>query len=406
MLKLILSLLLLFQIPYVSYANSDVNQLKAAFIRDGNLWIIQNGDEKQITKSGEVYEPKWSYDGEWILYQSNYPEKDTKTEIWAYHVGSQKKKKISSNGENAQWAPNKNLISFQSDGILNISTFDKFMNIALGVDSYTWLPNGKGFILSSMADLRPEGWSNPVLYKKEVKENLKKNTLADAEHFFTIPKKLKNGDEEIISISAGTFNFSPSQEWMSFIVSPTASWSMDTNMLCVINNDGTQFQVLDEVIFGVGEPKWAPSEDLLAYIAGDGRLVFGFKNKDLKIKEFPTSGSLTPESYAELDFTWKNNHSLYTSRIKEGEWSNDYSKHPAPALYVIDITNHTQTKITNPPKGQGDFEPQFIQSAEKLVWYRSESMAGKRDLWIANLDGTNARKWLSNVETIVFIPIK
>jgi hypothetical protein len=50
-------------------------------------------------------------------------------------------------------------------------------------------------------------------------------------------------------------------------------------MLSVISQKGEGFQVLGEVIFGVGEPKWAPKEDTLAYIAGEGRIVFGFKNK-------------------------------------------------------------------------------------------------------------------------------
>ncbi|WP_279326855.1 hypothetical protein [Bacillus litorisediminis] len=37
-------------------------------------------------------------------------------------------------------------------------------------------------------------------------------------------------------------------------------------------------------------------------IAGGGRIVFGFKNKDLKIREMPVYGTYTPEELAELDF--------------------------------------------------------------------------------------------------------
>jgi len=49
-------------------------------------------------------------------------------------------------------------------------------------------------------------------------------------------------------------------------------------MLSVISQKGEEVQVLGEVIFGVGEPKWAPKEDTLAYIADGGRILFGFKN--------------------------------------------------------------------------------------------------------------------------------
>ena len=91
------------------------------------------------------------------------------------------------------------------------------------------------------------------------------------------------------------FNYSPSKKWISFIVSPTASWSMDSNMLCVISSEGKNFKILDEIILHVGKPKWAPSNDTIAYIAGGGRIVLGFKNKDLKIEEMPASTKYTPE---------------------------------------------------------------------------------------------------------------
>ena len=145
------------------------------------------------------------------------------------------------------------------------------------------------------------------------------------------------------------------------------------------------------MILEVGQPKWSPSTDTLAYIAGGGRIVFGFKNKDLKVKEMPASGTYTPADYADLDFDWMTDKSLVVSRIKEQEWTNDFSKHPLPALYTLSIDSKKQMKITSPPKGYGDYAPQYIPSIEKLAWLRGKSLTDtKRDLWIGNADGTEA----------------
>ncbi len=390
-------------------ASMDNSHVKAAFIREGNLWTLIDHKEKQITKSGKVYgSPQWSHDGKYLLYQketsSEFQNSKTQSEIWVYQITSGEKRKIYYDGHAPKWAPDQNIISFQSDGVLNVSDLDRFYNAAMGVYGYTWLPDGSGFLLASRADLLPDGWTNPKLYKKTFKKPYSEMTLMEAvEDFFTIPKEIEVDNHTIMSINARHFTFSPSGKWISFIVSPTASLSMDSNALAVISSDGEKFTGLDELILGVGLPKWAPTKDIIAYIAGGGRLVAGFKDKDLKVKEMPVSGSLTPENYAELDFTWVDNESLITARIQEKEWSNDFSKHPLPSLYAIHIINNKQTKITNPPEDFGDYDPQYIKSVDKLVWLRGKSLTDNdKNLWLAESDGSDAEKWLQNVETIAF----
>ncbi|WP_240758428.1 hypothetical protein [Lysinibacillus sp. SGAir0095] len=222
--------------------------------------------------------------------------------------------------------------------------------------------------------------------------------------FFTLPREIGTSDKNMLNaIHAEQLSYSPNGQWISFVVSPTASWSMDSNMVCVIDKEGNNFEVLDEMILHVGDPKWAPTTDKIAYIAGGGRIVFGFKNKDLKLKVMPVSGTYTPDNYADLDFNWVTDDLLVTSRIKEHEWSNDFSKHPLPVLYTINIDTEKQTKITNPPTGFGDYAPQFIPSIKKLVWLRGTSITDtNRNLWKANSDGTEATEWVRDVEEIVF----
>ncbi|WP_407271014.1 hypothetical protein [Radiobacillus sp. PE A8.2] len=380
--KTIIAVVLVLCCCPISSVVSKAELVKAVFMRDNNVWLLHQGKEKQITNSGSVFStPSWSHDGQWLLYQqeaqAEFQEVGMQLELWAYHVDTGKKQKIFYHAFSPLWSSKENLIAFNAQGILNISNLNSFNNVATGVNSYTWLPDATGFLLSSSAVLRPDGWTSPILFTKNINFDHDDLVFNGVEKMFTIPKEIELGNQKINSINASSFEFSPSNQWISFIVSPTASLSMDSNVLCVISKHGDDFHVLDEVIFGVGEPKWAPNSDTIAFIAGGGRIVFGFKDKQIKVKEMPTTGTYTPENYAELDFDWVSDFSLVTARIEEQEWSNDFSKHPYPALYLIDLNKNTQTKITNPPTGYGDYNPQYSRSLEKLVWLRGTSITIK-----------------------------
>jgi hypothetical protein len=406
-LLMILFISMLHPIPSFAANEKDV---KAAFIRDGNLWTLNKNEEKQITKTGKVFgQPKWSKDGQWLLYQNEAPaerpDKEFQHEIWAYHIQTGEKKKIFYDGNVPSWSPKKNVIAFIQEGTLDISDLTRFYNIANGTQGYTWLPDGSGFLLSSRGTLRPDGWTSAILFTKKVGSNYKDVVLfGGVDHFFTLPREIgTTKDNKIIAVHADDFNYSPSKKWISFIVSPTASWSMDSNMLCIISSEGKNFKVLDELILQVGKPKWAPSNDTIAYIAGGGRIVFGFKNKDLKIEAMPASTKYTPENFIDLDFDWISDSTIVSSRSKEAEWSNDFSKNPLPSLYFIDIKENKQQKIIEPPKGYGDYNPLYVKSMNQIVWYRKTSITDNNgNLWKANTNGTEAKLWIKNVDTINF----
>ncbi|WP_010281961.1 TolB family protein [Bacillus timonensis] len=384
--------------------------VKASFIRNGDLWLLDGGTESQITTSKNVLtKPSWSNDGKWVLYQlstpSEFEKNQQQSEVWVYNVETGEQKKLFYDGYAPSWSPTKNVVAFNANGILDISDFTRFYNIATGVHSFTWLPDGSGFLLSSSGVLQPDGWTSATLYTKKVNDNYNDIVLfGGVEQFFQLPREIGTTDKnKVIAVYADQFEYSPSKKWISFIVSPTASWSMDSNMLCVLDSDGKNFTVLDEVIFEVGKPKWAPSTDTLAYIAGGGRIVLGFKNKDLKVREMPVSGIYTPANFADLDFAWLSNETIVTSRIHEQEWTNDFSKHPRPSLFRIDLINNKQTNITQPPEGFGDYSPQFVSSINKLVWVRGTSISDhKRTLWFSNPDGSDAKEWIRNIDEIVF----
>ncbi|WP_391201452.1 hypothetical protein [Psychrobacillus sp. L4] len=146
-------------------------------------------------------------------------------------------------------------------------------------------------------------------------------------------------------------------------------------MICVISVDGKEFEVIDEMAFGF-KSKWEFNKNLLGYIAGGGRIVFGFKNKDLKVTQLPAYHSLdlTPKNYADMDFSWVNDKSLIVSRVPETEWSNDPQMHPKASSYKIPLYGHEQVRITTPPKEEEDSNPQFLPFINKITWIRGNTL--------------------------------
>ncbi|MFJ7729499.1 TolB family protein [Neobacillus sp. NPDC097160] len=393
-----------------SLANAESvseNNVKISFIRDGFLWTKINGKEEKITKEAAKYDypPHWSHDGKWIVYQVEAkrkldPSMEFQTEIWVYNLESKKHKRITLDGYNPKWSPVENILAFKSGGVLNVSNLENFYNIALGVGDYSWYPDGRSFITASGASLRPDGWTNPVLFQIGLEKDLSKMTslTKNVKKLYTIPSEVKKGNISVLALDVQNFQFSPDGKWISFVVSPTASGAMDSNMVCVISSDGQHFEAIDE-INGESPKKWAFQQNRLGYIAGGGRIVFGFKDKDMKVTDFPAfkSINLTPPKFAELGFTWKDDHSLVVSRVKESEWSNDAKQRPDPSLFLIKIGEQKQTQISHPPKDYGDYDPIYLPSVNKLTWQRYKDLVDlHRDLWIADQNGDNAKVWIKN----------
>lgn len=97
----------------------------------------------------------------------------------------------------------------------------------------------------------------------------------------------------------------PDGNWVSFLGIPTASWSNDSNTLCVLSSQGEKFQTVGKMLWYKDWFKWAPSTNQLAYISGEGR--FFVENKKTTIADIPISKQqkeYTPKGYVDLGLEW------------------------------------------------------------------------------------------------------
>ncbi|HET7578662.1 MAG TPA: hypothetical protein VFK33_05200 [Bacillales bacterium] len=222
--------------------------VKAAFVRDGNLWIKTPNDERQITKGGGVSSPEWSYDGKWIAYSKTIKEQDPwKQQLWVYNVQKDQKHRVFlDNVYDYHWAPDKDVLAFLDGNVLDVVKLQHdgdhhFKNAALGINNFAWLPDGSGFLASSSGHLLPTGWTAPILFKIPADATLSSDNI---ERFFEIPKD----QFDISTTGTSTFKWSPDKKWIAFLVVPTASISADTNTLCLLSSDGKTFKTVDEML--------------------------------------------------------------------------------------------------------------------------------------------------------------
>ena len=374
----------------VPTVQAETKNIQVAFIRNHNLWIKIDGNEKQITKGEYITKPKWSHDGKWIAYAKG--EEQNQLELYRVADG---KKVVPSQTEatNYQWSPAENIIAFEFTSTLNTFDAEKknatFENVSSGVGDYAWYPDGKKFLVSTEAQLLPTGWTGAQLYEVQKDAGMNPNKM---KHLYTLPGM----QEDFLAYIASDFKWSPNQKWIAFLAVPTASWSADSNTLCLLKADGSYFEKVDQMLLNSQWIQWAPSKNILAYIEGSGR--FALENKHLKVKELPAlqQEKFTPKGYVDWDFTWQDNKLITLSRAKEMEWSNEEEKRSLPSLYQVNIQSNRQRQITTPSKKYGDYNPLYIKSENQLTWMRSDRK--KADMLLANGDGSKAKKWIENID--------
>lgn len=371
--------------------------LKAAFVRDHQLWMKVEEREIQLTKDKYVYSPQWSYDGRFIAYLDG-DEEGEKYHLWIYDTSAKENYEPYASIETSAftWSPVSNELGFLSGWVLNVTkTKDGrpygFENVALGVSGFEWFPNGKEFLVSSSSNRLPTGWAPIKLFRipKDMNLNQKRAQL-----LYSVPID----ENDLFAVDVGDFKWSYDGKWVSFLGTPTPSWAMDSNPLCVLSADGTIFKDIGRMLGFRDWFKWAPRANQLAYISGEGRFLV--ENKMLKIADMEVSTKqkeYTPKGYVDLDLEWLSPSRVVVARAKANK---TWNEGPVPtmytSLYEIDLTANTQNQMTFPRENELDVHPQVVGSS--LTWVRRKDGSLKGDVWIKRNRQTEATKWIENVD--------
>jgi len=372
--------------------------LKAAYIRNHQLWMKEGDKEIQLTTGQYVSSPKWSKDGQYIAYLAG-DENGEKTYLYIYDLKKKESYQPYPSIETSQikWSPTSNQLAYNSRGILNVTKTKNgrphgFENVSLGVSDFEWFPDGKAFIVSSQSNLLPTGWEPVRLFKVPVDANLDTNKIKP---FYTI----QTNTTDLFAIDADYFKWSPDGSWVSFLLAPTAAWSNDSNTLAVLSAAGDHFQVIGKMLGYEKWIKWAPTEIQLAFISGEGR--FFVVNKSTTVSEIPTLNKqkeYTPKGYVDLDLEWLSPDEIIVARAKEDK---AWKVGPVPtmftALYVINLESGEQKQLTFPKNNNIDNTPQVVGST--ITWYRTSEKEDQGDVWVKDSMDAQEHRWLKNVDS-------
>jgi dipeptidyl aminopeptidase/acylaminoacyl peptidase len=386
--KLITIIILSIFVLPLTVSASSTDGLRAAFIRNDQLWIKYGAKERKLTTGDFVRYPKWSNDGKWIAYLKGTNEDDFKIykgELWLYEVKHNKHIKVNTNvNYDFQWSPHSNQLGFTKDKSLYLFDFQpKDKHIASNIENFSWLPNGNGFLISSKES---EELDSDIILSNVIL--LGQNKRPSIHPFYTVPVS-----KEEYLVSTSTFKWSHDHKWISFLLVPTASLSADSNILCILSHDGKVFRRLDEMLNYEDWFKWAPSKNILGYISGVGREATSNKQLNILHDPFINKKNYTPKDYVDRDLAFQNNHILFVSRsIASTEGYLD--ERPLPALYKINLAVNKQIKLTTSSKNIGDFQPQAIHN--KLVWIRTDRKTA--NVLFSPTRIVNAQHWIKNID--------
>ncbi|KZE67131.1 hypothetical protein AWM68_04540 [Fictibacillus phosphorivorans] len=364
---------------------------KAAFVREDGLWLKEGELERRIVEGSSVSHPRFSSNGTYISYVSG-----NHNELWVYNRVTRLKRKVF-DGEVSltNWSPVDSKLAWKSSSVLNVIDLSKpatsFQNVILGAGNYSWAPNGKGFVVSSSANLEPDGWSPVRLFYVPVNAN---GDLKKVENITTLPKM----SQTFFAIGTTEFKWGSDDQWFAFIACPTASMSADSNTLMVVSLDGSRTKMIGNMLDQPNWFHWSPNKKKLAFIKGIGRLIS--ENKRLTVWDAKSNKETNFgfPGYADGDFTWRSDKEMIVSRQIEWGWDVPEEKRSKPFLASVNVSNGSSTKLTKPGIGEADVYPKTLLNGN-FVWIRTGMNPTEAKVMIKRNEAEKEKVWIEKLRT-------
>lgn len=141
-----------------------------AYVQAGHLYVLdgETGMTKQLSHSGLVQSPQWSYDGQWLAYVQTEAESDIAGSLWLVKRDGSKALQVQGLPEGVMplacvWSPAENQLAVSCQGLWLISIENKATQIVKNTEITPWLawsPDGQKVAYSATLSYRPEEVQN------------------------------------------------------------------------------------------------------------------------------------------------------------------------------------------------------------------------------------------------------
>lgn len=370
-----LSLLLVVLVTFAPCraAANDAIPIRLAFVRGGDLWRWGGGTVQQLTHEGDVSFPRFSHNGEWVLYQRGGE--------WRLMRADGGRSWVVPLAGSAAWSP----------AALELAVAD-------GRDTYV-VPVGDGG--PGEARLVVRGWSGTVWSPDGMRLAVARaertgESLFEGKVFLGIVGSKGGEPRQILQErfpkgdcggGAHASAWSPDGQWLLLVrYGITASISADCNELAVVRVSGGPAVSLGET----PQPRWAvwsPVAPTLAFVDGVGREATRNKRLRLASSPFgepragePRAGgdalTVTPPGFADRDPAWHPaGHYLAFTRSKAQPPVDMNDPAPGQVIMRLDTRGGPPQPV---PGSEGGFGP-FWAADGTVFWFRHER--GRTDLW-------------------------
>lgn len=388
--RISLMLILLVVVASSSQAESAADQVtpppgRMAFIRDGNLWVWQAGNERQVTKEKKDSAPHFSASGQYIAFTRN-------RELWVAQAEGERQWRVSETVGSGEWSPKEDTLAFSTEaGTSTVSiTATGPMEaklLAAGWSGAAWSPDGQQLaVVKNTPGEKPFGGTTAIgLVSRSGGEP--RVTMQT-----TYPHQSACGPVG----GATQLRWSADGQWIAFFrCGLFASLSADCNELAVLPAEGGQPTAVGVVPANPAWFAWAPSGAVLAFTDGSGRDAW--TNKAVRVAVMPPAPpyySLTPAGHADREPAWSTDGKRLAFTRSLAEWP-DRTNLPAPGQ-VIWVAKAPRGHAAPVPGSEHGFSPRW-GPGDSLVWFRGVG-GEKGNLWYVKQPGQRKQQVIEGID--------
>lgn len=348
---------------------------RIAFVRDGQLWLREAGQERQVPTGGRVHQPRFSPDGQFLLYSE--PHK-----LFVARVDGAGAAELPA--EHCEWSPVRNQLACESpQGVQLVTTEGQSALAFPGWHGAAWAPDGERLALVKRVEGKEPRSGTAVLGVAR---------LDDREPKVIWQEPVFPANRPVGGIQAP--RWSADGRWLSFMRSGvTASVSSDVNELAVLPVAGGTPVTLGETPANPTFYAWAPTGATIAYTDGAGREVW--HDKQVRVVPMPPRRpfrSITPQGYADREPAWAPDGSrLAVSRSRAVTPERMDQPAPEQGIYVVDLKTGRGNKV-------GDGVGPVYGRDGSLLWVQPAGENRPAALWWRPAAGGAAREVVTKVD--------